>query len=176
MMRNVPGMARIYRWYIAVDLDYFFTAFDTVSGFSKRKVVETVVSFIAELILGNINVYEEKHSREIPFNSPASTPFRTKTTSLRHKLPLHVTPRKRTSNKRPNISPHVHLRCNIFRKPIPRRYNNTGQWFPYPILHPSHDILQRNPWHHPRLHPGHRRMANHRPRSLSRFPSPPIPC
>jgi hypothetical protein len=48
MMRNVPGIARIYRWYIAVDLDYFFTAFDTVSGTSKRKVVETVVSFITE--------------------------------------------------------------------------------------------------------------------------------
>jgi hypothetical protein len=39
-------MARIYRWYIAIDLDYFFNAFDTVSGSSKRKVVETVISFI----------------------------------------------------------------------------------------------------------------------------------
>ena len=41
-------MARIYRWYIAIDLDYFFSAFDTVSGSSTRKAVETVVSFINE--------------------------------------------------------------------------------------------------------------------------------
>ena len=37
-------MARIYRWYIAVDLDFFFTAFYTISGTSKRKVVEDVIS------------------------------------------------------------------------------------------------------------------------------------
>ena len=41
-MRNVPGIARTYRWIIAVLLDEFFTAFDTKRGVSKRAQVETV--------------------------------------------------------------------------------------------------------------------------------------
>ena len=41
-MRNIPGVARTFRWIIAIALDQFFIAFDTKRGVFKREKVETV--------------------------------------------------------------------------------------------------------------------------------------
>lgn len=43
-MRNIPGVARTYRWILAILLDHFFTAFNMKGGVHKRQQIETVLT------------------------------------------------------------------------------------------------------------------------------------
>lgn len=45
-MRNIPGVARTYRWILAIYLDQFFAAFDTKGGASKREQIERVLTLL----------------------------------------------------------------------------------------------------------------------------------